>query len=245
MARVISGHQPSYLPWLGYIAKIMSCDAFVLMDDVQFARRDFMHKNMIVTKEGPLLLSIPISKSQDDLKILEVKIAKTAAFMSRNDWQYQHLNSIRHAYRRAPYFTQIFPDIEKIYTSSQYTSLIEVTDAFLAYILNVLSLPSSRIVRMSKDLGPTSALKDKLVLDHCLELRASSVLFGSHGKDYVDVAAFLDQGIEVLFQDFKHPVYQQHQTGNNHFIGNACFIDALMNLGCTGFAKLVDESFTK
>lgn len=239
MKKLVSGHQPSYLPWLGYIDKIVQCDGFVLMDNVQFARRDFIHKNIIVGKEGPILLSIPIAKSQEGCNISDVLIAKTSEFMSKNDWQYQHLNSIRHAYRRAPYFEEIFPDIESIYTSYQYDSLIQITDQFLEYLLKCSGIPTSKIVRMSQDLKETNSRKDRLVLDHCLELGASHVLFGSKGKEYVDVEAFSSAGISVLFQDFDHPVYEQVQRQKGGFVEKACFIDALMNLGRDGFARVI------
>ena len=242
MDKIISGHQPSYLPWLGYINKIVRCDKFVLMDDVQFARRDYIHKNIIVSRNSPILLSIPIAKSHEDSKISDVSIASTALFLSKNDWQYQHLNSIRHAYRRAPYFNEVFPLLENIYTTVRYSSLLEVTNTMLDFILDLLSIPSSRIVRMSSDLCSSTAHKDKLIFDHCRQLGASKVLFGSHGRDYVDVQYFREHGIEVLFQDYNHPVYVQFQTKSRSFIEKACFIDALMNLGHMGFGKLIKES---
>ena len=43
--KLISGHQPAYLPWLGLIHKVMVADEFVFMDDVQFIGNDFIHRN--------------------------------------------------------------------------------------------------------------------------------------------------------------------------------------------------------
>ena len=34
-------HQPNYLPWLGYFAKIKKCDIFVFLDDVQFSKNSW------------------------------------------------------------------------------------------------------------------------------------------------------------------------------------------------------------
>ena len=33
--------QPSYLPWLGYFEQMSRSDKFVLLDDVQYTRRDW------------------------------------------------------------------------------------------------------------------------------------------------------------------------------------------------------------
>jgi hypothetical protein len=39
--RIVTGHQPVYLPWLGLFHKISLADVFVLMDDVQYLVRDW------------------------------------------------------------------------------------------------------------------------------------------------------------------------------------------------------------
>ena len=39
--------------------------------------------------------------------------------------------------------------------------------------------------------------KDKLVLDQCLKLNGDAVVFGMHGKDYVDVSLFNKEKINL------------------------------------------------
>ncbi|MFE7111305.1 WbqC family protein [Streptomyces sp. NPDC057575] len=36
-------HQPNLLPRLSTVAKILAADVWIVLDDVQFARRDFQH----------------------------------------------------------------------------------------------------------------------------------------------------------------------------------------------------------
>ena len=38
MSKIVSIHQPNYLPWTGFFNKIASSDIFVIFDDVQFPR---------------------------------------------------------------------------------------------------------------------------------------------------------------------------------------------------------------
>ena len=33
---IVAAHQPSFLPWLGYLDKLARCDVFVVMDDLQY-----------------------------------------------------------------------------------------------------------------------------------------------------------------------------------------------------------------
>lgn len=37
-------HQPNLLPRLSTLAKIASCDVWIVLDDVQFVRRDYQHR---------------------------------------------------------------------------------------------------------------------------------------------------------------------------------------------------------
>ena len=47
MEKVISIHQPNFLPWLGYFYKIYKSDVFVILDNVQFAKNSIANRNRI------------------------------------------------------------------------------------------------------------------------------------------------------------------------------------------------------
>ncbi|MCS7151846.1 MAG: WbqC family protein, partial [Endomicrobia bacterium] len=36
-------HQPQYLPWSGYFNKILQCDIFVFLDDVQYKKNEWQN----------------------------------------------------------------------------------------------------------------------------------------------------------------------------------------------------------
>ena len=40
-------HQPEHLPYGGFFEKMARCDVFVFLDDVQFNRRNFQHRNRL------------------------------------------------------------------------------------------------------------------------------------------------------------------------------------------------------
>ena len=52
--------QSSYIPWKGYFDLIRAVDEFILLDDVQFTKRDWRSRNRIKTKDGVAWLSIPV-----------------------------------------------------------------------------------------------------------------------------------------------------------------------------------------
>src|ERR671914_3124685 len=52
--------QSSYIPWKGYFDLIRAVDEFILLDDVQFTKRDWRSRNQIKTQHGLAWLTIPI-----------------------------------------------------------------------------------------------------------------------------------------------------------------------------------------
>ena len=44
--------QSNYLPWKGYFDQIWQADLFVILDCVQYTRRDWRNRNQIKTADG-------------------------------------------------------------------------------------------------------------------------------------------------------------------------------------------------
>ena len=71
--------QPNYIPWRGYFDIIKSVDKFILLDDVQYTKRDWRNRNLIKSSNGLQWLSIAVSnKGQYFQAINEVEITKMA-----------------------------------------------------------------------------------------------------------------------------------------------------------------------
>ncbi|MBI5188629.1 MAG: WbqC family protein, partial [Nitrospirae bacterium] len=43
--KIVSIHQPHFMPWLGYFDKIQRSDYFVFLDTVQFKKNEFQNRN--------------------------------------------------------------------------------------------------------------------------------------------------------------------------------------------------------
>ena len=59
---MVAAHQPAYLPWLGYLAKIAAADLFVVMDDLQYEAQNFQNRNRIKTGTGPAWITVPVER---------------------------------------------------------------------------------------------------------------------------------------------------------------------------------------
>ena len=53
-------HQPHFLPWLGYLHRMAQADLFVLLDHVQFERRNYQNRTMIRMNGEARWLTVPV-----------------------------------------------------------------------------------------------------------------------------------------------------------------------------------------
>ena len=86
--KVISIHQPAYLPWLGYFHKILLSDVFVYLDTVQFEKNSFINRNKILGASGSFWLTVPVkTKGHTDKTLMDLEI-------NGDHWKIKHIKSI-------------------------------------------------------------------------------------------------------------------------------------------------------
>ena len=216
---IVTGHQPEFIPYLGFFSKISKADIFVIVDNIQFKKKNFQNRNKIKTREGWMWLTVPvITKGRFEQKICEVEINNSL------NWQRKHWASISLNYQKAPFFKEHSGFFEELY-SKEWRLLSEFNEAFIRYIMGQLELDVD--VLKSSELG-VKGQKTDLLIDICNKTGADTYLQGSGGRDYVEVEKFQDAGLNVVFHEFEHPTYPQ-QFGE--FMPNMSVIDLLFNVG--------------
>jgi hypothetical protein len=218
---IVGIHQPNHLPYLGFFDKMMQSDIFIIYDDAQFNQEDFQHRNKIRIYHDWKYLTVPIEKKL--IPINEIKI-KNEVTLKKMKWSDAHIRDIRDNYNKTPFYTKYINDVEKIY-ANKYDKLIDLNLDIIHFIMNAFNIRTTIV--LSSEFGFTSKSTEKLV--ELVEAVDGDVyLSGPSGRNYLDFSAFEKKRIQLKFQDFKHPVYEQYYTG---FIPNMASIDALFNLG--------------
>ena len=215
---LLSAHQPAYLPWLGYFEKIARADVFIYMDTVQFERNSYTNRNKIKGPNGAQMLTIPVC-----MKGHMEKVMKDMVIDEKTNWRRKHLNSIFCNYKKAPYFEQNFPKLERLY-EDMTDNFSELVYSQLLFWLDELHI-NTKIVRL-QDLNITSANSD-LVLDMCRATGADQYLSGALGKDYLNTEKFAADGIKVFFQDYHCEPYPQ--LWDKEFLPAMGVVDLWMN----------------
>lgn len=221
--RIVSGHQPNYLPWSGYFDKIMRCDDFVIHDVAQFEKQGYFHRNRIKTASGPQWLTIPV--------LLENYLERPLHDIAiRRDlpWRRTHFRAIQTAYGRAPYFARYREFFAALY-ERDWTHLVELNLYIIRFALAELGI-TTRIHLVSRLPGITGKKSD-FVLSVCRRLGATHYLTGGMGRGYLQAESFARAGIEIIDQNYRCPVYDQRF---GPFIPDLSFVDLLLNHGPEG-----------
>lgn len=197
---IISIHQSAYLPWLGYIHKVMLSDVFVYFDTTQFEKNSFINRNKIKAPNGTPWLTVPVlTKGHFDMSLKEMEISEPSVLK-------KHWKSIEQSYKKAPYWGEYSQELKKLY-KKEYKNLSNLCYDQLLLINDMLEV-DTKVIKAS-DLKQFDSKKDELVLDICKELGATHYISGKMGKGYLDVNEFKREGIEVIFQEYNHPSYSQ------------------------------------
>lgn len=193
--------QSSYIPWKGYFDLIDSVDAFVLLDDVQYTRRDWRNRNRIKTAAGTRWLTIPVqTRGRYTQRIDETRIAEPG-------WRRSHWSAIEQAYRHAPHFAQVAEAIEPLYATLDGELLSEVNAAFLRRLCELLGIDTPISWSTDYDAGGE---RSRRLLDICLATGATEYVSGPRARDYLDVELFERAGVGVTwFQYGGYPEYDQ------------------------------------
>lgn len=218
---VVGIHQPEHLPWLGFFHKMYLSDIFVLLDNVQYEKNYFQNRNRIRTSKGFCWTTVPVlTKGRSSQLINEVRINAL-----EREWPQKIWGTLEQNYRKAPFFGDYAPSLTKIYCDRKWDKLVDLNISIINQLAKWQGIKTP-LVRAS-NMGVEGKSTD-LLLRICQELKASVYLAGKSGRDYLDESKFTDKNIQVFYQNFVHPVYQQQYSP---FMPQMSVIDLLMNHG--------------
>ena len=130
--------QSNYIPWKGYFDLIAVADEFLLFDEVQYTKNDWRNRNRIVLNGKLHWLTLPVrTAGAFGAAIDRIEVSKA-------DWAKAHWDTVRQAYREAPYFRAIAPKLEEDYrTAGTLTRLSSINEHFLRSIATQLGLDTT------------------------------------------------------------------------------------------------------
>ncbi len=226
MSRTVVVTQSNHLPWRGYFGLFRMADEVILLDSVQYTRRDWRNRNRIKTANGPAWITIPVEVSGRYAQSVD------ATCIADPSWADTHRNAVAAAYGRAPHFAAEHAWLsDRLTEAARHDRLTDVNEALLRATCARLGIatPISRDV----DLLPRATLDamspSERLAALAAERGAARYLTGPAARAYLDTAPFQARGIEVAWMDYAgYPAYPQL---HGPFEPAVSIVDALLNLG--------------
>src|SRR5262245_6551612 len=199
-------------------------DAFVLLDHVQFERRNYQNRTMIRMNGAAHWLTVPVIQRSRDERIVEKETDNRED--GERAWGRVLARTLQHVYGRARFFGEYAPGLKAL-LEARYPRLVDVNQASLDFLRGAFGIRTPLLRSSELDVGGQRA---ELVLRICKAVGADRLLAGLGGsRGYLDVAHFASHGIVIEWHQFKHPVYPQ--LGPQPFLPGLSAIDTLFNTG--------------
>ena len=229
---IVSISQPAYLPWIGYFHRIAKSDVAIVLDNVRLERSSktrFTNRNKIKTSEGWTWLTVPVKTAG-----LGQPMICNVELDTQQKWANKHCRSITQSYSQTPHFAAHRNWLEDFY-SQPWTHLAPMLSTSLVYLLDVIGIETPLLFSSNMEVG---GQKSELILNICKQAGATTYLSGPFGRDYLAAEAFEAAGINIEFDDYKHPVYPQMHAGFQPYMS---VIDLLFNCGDASLRLLRNE----
>ena len=222
---IVAIHQPHYLPWLGYLHRMAQVDAFVLLDHVQFERRNYQNRTMIRMNDEARWLTVPMIQQSQKERIIDKQVDNRLEAAGKW-WSHAHLATLRHVYRGAPFF-ETYAGQLKTLLEARYDKLVDLNQAGLDLLREAFGI-GTRLVK-SSELDVEGARGD-LILNICRAVGADTLMVGFGGsRGYLDVDGFKRAGVAITYHQFTHPEYPQ--LGKAPFLRGLSSLDMLFSCG--------------
>jgi hypothetical protein len=212
-------HQPDFLPYLGFFHRFLNADLYISLDHVQFvhSNRSWTHRDKIKTPKGAKWVTVAVRKAPRDTPINQIELADTG-------WRDENLNLFRQNYLKSACFAEVMPHIQRLY-SMKCDLLRDFNMASIEMLMDLLDVRVPWI--FSSKLDP-QGVKNELLVDLLRKSHGTNYLSGVGAQNYFDPKPFACAGIDVEWQKFEHPIYQQCYGQFEPFLSS---IDLLFNCG--------------
>jgi hypothetical protein len=189
-------HQPNLLPRLATLAKIYAADCWIVLDDVQFARRDYQHRCRLAPiggeQEQQQWLTLPVHLKNGratairDVTLVDAELDRTRV-----------AGVLRQFYPRSTRAGRLDKLIAELDSSLQRSkALVDVAEASTLALLHLLEWPGHHL--RSSSVAVRAGRSERLA-DLTAHAGASCYLCGSGGARYLDEQPFAERGLTVKY----------------------------------------------
>lgn len=211
--------QPYLFPYIGYFQLVNAVDTFVFYDDVNFIKGGWINRNNILINGKRKLITVPCIKPSQNKLINQVYLDPNKKTVN------SILKSIDLAYKKAPYYSDVFPLIYNFLSAYDKPTVSELAIDSVLLVVDYLNLKSN-FKKSSKDYSDSSRLKkDNRLIEISKTAGASIYINPIGGVELYSKKRFEEEGITLNFIESGLINYTQYK---NEFVPNLSIIDVMM-----------------
>jgi hypothetical protein len=203
------------------------------MDNVQFPKKGggWSNRVQLAINGQAAWVTMPVIRSFHGTRLIRDMQINNSTL-----WREKLLKTVQISYARAPFFQQVFPLFKNL-VNNPTDRLMDYNEAAIRAVAAALGLDTSRLV-IGSTLGATGEATD-LLISMTRAVGGTAYLCGGGAEGYQEDDKFAQAGLELIYQDFQHPIYPQINT--SEFVPGLSIIDALMNCGIDGTRRLLQQ----
>jgi hypothetical protein len=183
--------QPYFFPYIGYWQLLHAVDRFVIYDDVNYIKGGWVNRNRILINDKPAYMTVPLHQASPFKRICDTNLQASPV------WRDKMMKMIEMTYRRAPFFQDIFPVVEKLirFESDNLSDYLVNQLQTLAALFGI----TAQFVLTSRCYENNNLAGQNRVLDICKKEGAATYINPRGGTDLYDRAVFEERGVELKF----------------------------------------------
>ncbi|MCP4569762.1 MAG: WbqC family protein [FCB group bacterium] len=209
--------QPYLLPYIGYFMLIHCADLFIVYDDVKWIKNGWINRNRMLYRGKAKWVTLSVKKRSTYDLINQFEISETGK--SNDDF----LRFVHELYVGSPFFEQVFPIIERIFSNTQRNLSRFIIASFKA-IMGHLGL--ERPLMVSSELQQTPGLSGQdRVLDICRRVGAREYVNPVGGRNLYSHEDFENAGVKLMFIK---PRLREYPQFGEPFVTGLSIVDVLM-----------------
>lgn len=222
--------QPYFIPYIGYWQLLNAVDKYVIYDDVNYIKGGWINRNRILINGKPQYFNIPMHRTSQNKLINELIVNNDPGVIRKN------LKTIEMAYKKAPYFNDVYPLMDKVLNCNKENLAEYITDS-IRYICEYLDIKTELIV--SSELHKDCSLRaEEKLLSICDILHATDYYNAIGGRELYTFEDFQKKGIRLSFVKTNPFQYQQF---HNDFVNNLSILDVMMFNSKERMGELLNE----
>lgn len=198
--------QPYFFPYIGYFQMLNAVDTFVFLDNVNFIKKGWIHRNKILLNGKDHSFTIPLAKASQNKLISEIKLHE-----SYDSWKEKFKKTLTHAYKKSKNFDLVYPRVVQILDAykpvwSPTYFLYRLCEDSINLSADLLGINNKKIT-LSYDNNdrapylnlPSSLTGEARILRICQILRATQYINAISGKSLYNPEKFDKYGIDLRF----------------------------------------------